>query len=271
MPLTGVVLLGALCVFGCGTATKPPPAADGEGTSANDDTGTGAPAPSATAPDAARAPARDGGTGPEAVVRPPDAGAGIDAPSAVRLDAGVRLDVAAAAMGPAAAAQCQKDSDCQLVNDCCTCAAIPKGEKVPACDPKTACLIPSCMQFGGVEQPRCAAGRCVLGFDCDTASVTCKRAAPVCPAGQVPRVVMQGVQRCFGECMDARQCLAVPSCASCARADLCVRTGAATSLHCVAAPSSCTTASCACVGPSVCGGYGSCQTGMPPNPSLVCE
>jgi hypothetical protein len=266
------VLLGALGVLGCGTATKPPPASDGDGTSANDDMGTGAPAPAMSAPDAGRAPAaRDGGAAAEAAVRPFDAGAAGDVPVAVRLDGGARLDLGAAPMGPAAAPQCQKDSDCQLVNDCCTCAAIPKSEKVPACDPKTACLIPSCMQFGGVDQPRCAAGRCVLGFDCDTASVTCKRAAPVCPAGQVPRVVMQGMQRCFGECVDARQCLAVTSCASCARADLCARTGAATSLHCLGLPSPCTTATCACVGPSVCTGYGSCQTGMPPNPSLTCE
>ncbi len=163
------------------------------------------------------------------------------------------------AAAPSASAQCHKDDDCFLVDDCCSCAALGRNEKAaaPACDPKIACLQTACMEFGSVARPRCEAGRCVLGLDCDTSTVTCRRAAPSCPAGQVPRVIAMAGGRCFGECVSARQCLFVPNCAGCAKDDLCVRTpdAARSVAHCVPRPLTCgTVPSCACVAPAACAG-----------------
>jgi hypothetical protein len=128
-------------------------------------------------------------------------------------------------------AVCQSDDDCQLINDCCACQAIPRGEKPASCDPKRPCVTSVCAQYQGVDRAHCSAGRCVLGFVCDPAKVLCKRLPPICPSGQVPQVV----SGCFGECVDARQCSTVPSCAVCAPADACVRAvDALLGLHCQA-------------------------------------
>jgi hypothetical protein len=143
-------------------------------------------------------------------------------------DAGVQVSDAAPA---GSAAGCQTDDDCQLVSDCCTCQAIPRGEKPASCDPNRSCVMSVCAQYRAVDRARCSAGRCVLGFECDTGTVGCKRPAPLCPAGQVPQVV----NNCYGECVDARQCATVGSCAACRSTDLCVRTVAApVGLHCQA-------------------------------------
>jgi hypothetical protein len=157
-----------------------------------------------------------------------------DAADEVRADASTLAD-AAMAPPPAgsgdagAAASCQNDDDCRLVNDCCTCQAIPVGEKAAVCDPNRACVVSTCAQYQGVSRAHCSAGRCVLGFACDPAQLLCKRVAPLCPAGQVPQVV----NGCYGECVDARQCLSVPTCAACRSTDLCVRAVAAPAvLHC---------------------------------------
>jgi hypothetical protein len=191
--------------------------------------------------------------------RPDASGAGAsDARAAARLDASAldapgvnprvdasgsasRRDAAAAEVPPAppsvaAPPQCARDADCQLVNDCCSCVAVPRMDRAPACDSRIACAQTFCMQFGGIDQPRCVAGRCVLGLDCDATVVACKRLAPTCPAGQVPRIVGGLGARCYGECVDARQCLSVPSCAGCAKDELCVRgtdANGATTQHCV--------------------------------------
>jgi hypothetical protein len=82
-----------------------------------------------------------------------------------------------------------------------------------------------------VDLARCSAGRWVLGFDCDPARVLCKRLPPICPPGEVPQVV----NGCFGECVDARQCLTVASCIVCAPPDTCVRAvDPLAGLHCQA-------------------------------------
>jgi hypothetical protein len=135
---------------------------------------------------------------------------------------------------PASAAGCQTDDDCQLVRDCCSCQAIPRGEKPAACDPNRSCVISLCAQYqGGVDRARCSAGLCVLGFDCDTTTIVCKRLPPICPPGQAPQVV----GGCFGECVDARQCRAVPACTACRLTDRCVRSAVSpTTLHCQDAP-----------------------------------
>jgi len=86
-----------------------------------------------------------------------------------------------------------------------------------------------CAQYKSVDRATCSGGRCVLGFQCDTTAVLCKRLPPLCPLGQVPQVV----NSCYGECVDARQCATVPSCTVCHPSDACVRTVAAPAgLHC---------------------------------------
>jgi len=202
-PLPGTFLLGvALASVGCATAEQLVPVEAAVGDSAADSASAGL----------------DGGT---VLV---DAGA-ADAASTPVLPA---ADAAAGAMSTT----CLSDADCQLVNDCCRCQAIPSGEKVAACDPQRSCVTLVCAQYQGIETARCSAGRCILGFDCDTTKVLCKRVAPLCPPGQVPLVAGQ----CYGECVDARQCLTVPSCASCQPADTCVRRPSSPqTLHCLAA------------------------------------
>jgi hypothetical protein len=172
-------------------------------------------------------------------------------------------------LGPA---QCQRDEDCQLVNDCCSCQAIGTRENAPYCDPKMACVMPSCSQYGGLDRATCKAGRCVLGFDCDASNVVCKRLPPVCPAGQAPQIVGQGASRCYGECVDSRQCSSVPNCSVCGVKDLCVKySSSLQTLHCVPIPPSCASnAGCACLQPIVCvGAYGSCQGAAQP-PTITC-
>lgn len=178
---------------------------------------SGCAGPEEASPDGAVADRADSGTG------------AADAPAAPA--DGAAPDVAATADGSpvATGAGCQTDNDCLLISDCCSCQAIPRGEKAPSCDPKRSCVMSVCAQYQGVDQARCSAGRCVLGFECDPTKVLCKRLPPVCPPGQVPRVL----SGCYGECVDARQCLTVPSCAVCGPADTCVGAVAALpGLHC---------------------------------------
>jgi hypothetical protein len=177
-------------------------------------------------PDADAVAADTGRTAADLAAGPADSAGGMEPPAAPP------LADAAAAEGAAA---CASDDDCRLVSDCCSCTAIPRGEKAPFCDPKRSCVVSVCAQYQGLERARCAGGRCVLGFDCDPASIQCKRLAPLCPVGQVPRV-MGG---CYGECVDARQCLSVASCSACGAADACVpSSGAASGLHCQGPPGS---------------------------------
>jgi hypothetical protein len=158
----------------------------------------------------------------------------IDAPADHPLDTTASSDAASTGLDATGdgGATCHSDDDCLLVSDCCACTAIPRGEKPATCDPKRVCVTTLCAQYQGIDHARCSAGRCVLGFDCDTTSIACKRLAPLCPLGQVPQVVGPPGGRCYGECVDARQCLAVPACSSCRPTDLCVGAAAA-GLHCL--------------------------------------
>jgi hypothetical protein len=137
--------------------------------------------------------------------------------------------------GSAAARRCDTDGDCRLVNDCCTCEAVSTRDREAYCGSQIACLVSACAQYGEIDGARCVARRCVLGFDCDTARITCKRLAPACPSGQVPRVLARGGDRCYGECVDAGQCLSVPSCKACGTEDVCVRSElkVSSTFHCI--------------------------------------
>lgn len=162
---------------------------------------------------------------------------------------------------PGIAPECTVDGDCTLFSDCCSCIGIPSGSDEPyGCD--MACAIDSC-SAAGIKQARCAAGRCVAGFECDPMKSACFSMPPVCPPGRVPSVV----GACWGPCVDVTQCSGVPSCAECMQSNaICVQLdlqGGDTSLsaHCVKVPDACSgNATCQCMGSSVCvAPYSACQ------------
>jgi hypothetical protein len=171
-------------------------------------------------------------------------------------------DAAAAPLDAAGgAAPCTEDDDCRLVDDCCSCLAVAHEAAGPACDPKKSCPTTTCAQYGGVERARCVAGRCIVGFECATGPVTCNRQPPFCPRGQTPLAVGPADDRCYGECVDAAQCLAVPGCAACAAGDLCMRTPGTDQLfHCLPRPAGCAPGAptCACAAPACIPPYGTC-------------
>jgi hypothetical protein len=99
----------------------------------------------------------------------------------------------------------------------------------------------------------CVAGKCVAGFACDAAGVTCRMAAPSCPAGEVPTINASG--NCWsGTCAPAVECKGVTDCNACAGADTCAtfQTQMGARYHCVTIPAGCGPASCDCLGPGTC-------------------
>ncbi|HEY5450102.1 MAG TPA: hypothetical protein VIQ54_15205 [Polyangia bacterium] len=159
--------------------------------------------------------------------------------------------------------ECTTASDCKLVDDCCTCAAIPVGATAPACG-GVLCKQNQCpARQLGTGTVDCVAGRCVAGFACDATQVICKVAAPVCPAGEVP--VINDAGNCYvGTCAPATECKTVSGCGSCTGAnDACVsyETQLGIQHHCVAIPPECGgSASCSCFGAATClSPYRSCR------------
>ena len=160
------------------------------------------------------------------------------------------------ASGTAPGPECVTASDCKLFSDCCTCDAIPVGDTIPSCP--AICKQNQCEALhlppGAVD---CVAGRCVAGFACDAAKVTCKIAVPSCQAGDVPSIDESG--NCYtGFCVPAAECTSVTSCASCIRTDQgCVSyaTLGGNHNHCVTIPPACGgSATCDCLGPTSCVG-----------------
>jgi len=157
----------------------------------------------------------------------------------------------AGAGGSGASPECTKDADCTLWSDCCSCIGLSPGEKHPTPCPNT-CIQGACMAMG-VKNASCVAGRCVAGYDCDSAKVTCKVAVPVCPTGQVPRVKGS----CYtGECVPADECSIVTGCGACNANGLSCAlyvTQVGKQAHCVTVPKQCGgNSTCSCLGPSVC-------------------
>ncbi len=168
--------------------------------------------------------------------------------------------------GAQAQAECASAADCTIVNDCCTCEAIPTGEPPPDCNIPECFVLTCATKAHDGATSDCQVGRCVAAFTCDHTLVTCDQAEPDCPAGQTPIVNDQG---CWGACVPATECASVATCDQCGPGDACVEVGgpnAAT--HCVAIPDECNgTATCACMGQSVCGNVTCADT----NSSLVCQ
>ena len=159
--------------------------------------------------------------------------------------------------------ECTTASDCKLVDDCCTCAAIPVGATAPACG-GVLCKQNQCpARQLGTGTVDCVAGRCVAGFACDATQVICKVAAPVCPAGEVP--VINDAGNCYvGTCAPAAECKTVSGCGSCTGAnDACAsyETQLGIQHHCITIPPECGgSASCSCFGAATClSPYRSCR------------
>jgi len=132
-------------------------------------------------------------------------------------------------------AECAADQDCQVVDDCCTCAALPKSEQKPACS--SVCIQSACQARGlAGAKAHCVANRCVFDVTCDRAQVTCEAPTPTCPSSQVPSVSGS----CWGPCVPAQDCQAVTNCDDCAAGQICVRDELQIrSTHCVEASASC--------------------------------
>jgi hypothetical protein len=153
--------------------------------------------------------------------------------------------------------ECTFDSDCSLVNDCCTCVALPGNESIPDC-PMMECFAPMCNAIG-LPDPKavCRAGQCVVDADCNQDHALCNSPPPVCPPGKTPHVV----NNCWGGCIDVAECREVGSCAQCNAGQACVtaNTMMLPATHCVDVPDSCMgQISCACMGEKVCGFATSC-------------
>lgn len=181
---------------------------------------------------AASAPA-DGGTGAPLGGNQPG-GAGSSSGGAGE-SAGEAGESAGGAGAEVTVAECATDDDCRIVNDCCTCAALPKSVKVPECS--AVCVQSACPARGlGQAKTACVANRCVFDLSCDRSQVTCEAPTPTCPAGQLPSVSGP----CWGPCVPAQDCGAVTNCNDCAAGQVCVRNELQIpSTHCVEASASC--------------------------------
>jgi hypothetical protein len=156
---------------------------------------------------------------------------------------------------PPAAAECQSAADCMLLEDCCSCASIPKSVSQGLCD--AACTELACARNGiGADDVTCIAGRCTFAQSCDGREVTCRIARPECPPGQSPIVN----EYCYsGGCLPTAECAQVSDCGVCESEGLsCVTMDALPSYHCVETPPACADSpTCGCMGvctpPFICG------------------
>jgi hypothetical protein len=151
--------------------------------------------------------------------------------------------------------ECTSEKDCKIVNDCCACEALPNN--VPSVPCPAICKQSQCAALGlATPQAACVAGRCVVGFECDSSKVLCKSVPPQCPAGQI--ALVQG--SCWqGGCVPANECASVKGCGDCTGDLVCaefVQRGGPT-VHCYDVPKECNgNFGCSCAGAGVCSGPG---------------
>jgi len=151
--------------------------------------------------------------------------------------------------------ECYSEKDCKIFTDCCACEGVPNAETPASC--RVACKQNQCAALGlAAPQAACIAGRCVVGFDCDSSKVLCKSVPPQCPAGQVP-LVNSGCWQ--GTCVAANECASVKDCSACTGGLICAefiqRGGPA--VHCYDVPKECNgNYGCSCAGAGVCSGPG---------------
>jgi hypothetical protein len=113
--------------------------------------------------------------------------------------------------------ECETSDDCVVLDDCCSCEAIPKSEQRGECE--KVCVQSACSAQGlsGVT-PVCVGNRCVFDVSCDRSAVTCKIATPTCDAGLVPSVEGE----CYGPCIAPEECNTVTDCSDCLDGQVCV-------------------------------------------------
>lgn len=166
--------------------------------------------------------------------------------------------------GGATEPECTVDDDCMLVDDCCSCDAIPVGDPQPKCD-MLECLVPTCQSLGlGVPAVQCNFGTCeVEEVSCNPLAVSCDAPPPKCPDGQVPRV-MDG---CWGTCIPVEFCDVVPGCEDCQEHEACVEavTQLGPSFSCVPIAPECDgVPSCDCLGEACEAPFDVCADGIEP-------
>lgn len=160
--------------------------------------------------------------------------------------------------------ECIMDEDCMLVDDCCTCGAIPVGDEAPACEIME-CLVSTCTSIGlQIPAVECNFGTCeVEEVSCDPITVTCDDLPPKCPEGQAPRVV----DGCWSGCIPIEFCDVVPGCDSCSEDEACIEaaTPIGPSFTCVPMPPSCEgMPSCDCLGEACEEPFTGCEDGIDP-------
>ena len=233
--------LGLAFSAACGSAFTGTPASAGSATGggANDAGSSFAGKSAAGGTNHAGTSSGQGGASGAAGGTPSAAGAGVphagNQPGGAGGTSGGAGESAGGAGPELTVAECATDDDCQVVNDCCTCAALPKSEPNLACP--AVCIQSACQARGlGAAKADCVANRCVFNVTCDRSQVTCEAPTPTCPAGQVPSV--SGT--CWGPCIPAHDCQAVTNCDDCAAGHVCVRNELQIpSTHCVEASASC--------------------------------
>lgn len=146
---------------------------------------------------------------------------------------------------------CLVDDDCQISGDCCSCVAYNPMFGAPG-NCGGGCGQSVCEQIGA-DSAVCSSGVCqVLGGSCDQTTVTCDRAVPACPAGELPQVV----DECYtGQCLPVEHCDWVPDCSFCPGGEVCVitRTDECDQHACIPAIPKCGGApSCGCEGAIAC-------------------
>jgi hypothetical protein len=170
----------------------------------------------------------------------------------------------------AQAVYCQADTDCLVIENCCMCAAFPKGVPTPGC-PIPECKASEC-EINALPDtnPHCPAGHCTLDIECDALKVACNALPPECPSGKVAAVK----DLCWtGHCVDPTACMSVTDCSVCtSNGAICVADEAWTkSFHCVPKDPACDAVTCACYGSKVCiGGFNACGEGPAGSMTIGC-
>jgi hypothetical protein len=240
----GAVMLGLGLAFSaaCGSTFTATPASAGSATAGGvNDAGSSfaGTAAAGSANHAGTSSSGQGGASGAAGGAPSEGGTGAplggNQPGGAGATSGAGGESAGGAGPELTVAECATDDDCQVVNDCCTCAALPKSEQNVACP--AVCIQSACQARGlGAAKADCVANRCVFDVTCDRSLVNCEAATPTCPASQVPSV--SGT--CWGPCVPAQDCRAVTNCDDCAADHVCVRNELQiASTHCVEASPSC--------------------------------
>lgn len=145
--------------------------------------------------------AATGGCGDDAG---PGTGGSGGAPASTSTGAAVSAGGTGGQGGEQPGAECAVDADCKLVIGCCTCGAAPLAEPPDPCEATADCDQSQCSALGIPEDTvaACAEGRCVMGFACDLALVTCDGPEPECEDGETPRVV----DGCHAGCVPEDEC-----------------------------------------------------------------